>query len=204
MSDPDRRRREIDRLRLACALGMFFMLGQAASMPVPEGEHHVYSASGYDITPLEPARVEDLAKDLKPQERDILLGRGTEPAFCGRLLDNKEAGVYVCRLCGLPLFSSEAKFHSGTGWPSFYQPFDPDHVRHFPDTSFGMSRTEIRCARCGSHLGHVFDDGPRPTGLRYCMNSGALRFYAKGAALPSESRPAVSPKTDERSTGAKR
>ena len=108
----------------------------------------------------------------------VLLHQGTEPPFCGGLLANKGSGVYACRLCGLPLFSSEKKFHSGTGWPSFYESFDPDHVRNIVDRSHGMTRTEIRCGRCDSHLGHVFEDGPRPTGLRYCLNSAALKFEA--------------------------
>ncbi len=149
----------------------------------------MYSKSGYDIRPLDQARIDELAKDLTPQQRRILLDKDTERPFCGLLVDNKQEGTYVCRLCGLPLFSSAAKFHSGTGWPSFFQPFDPDHVRQVTDTSHGMARTEILCARCGSHLGHVFDDGPRPTGLRYCINSDALKFYPKGADPPPESRP---------------
>lgn len=134
------------------------------------------SASGYDLTPLTPEQVAEKARDLTPDERRVLLDHGTEHPFCGGLLDNKLQGTYHCRLCDLPLFSSEAKFDSGTGWPSFFQPFDPEHIRYLEDHSFGMVRTEIRCARCDAHLGHVFPDGPPPTGQRYCLNSIAMVF----------------------------
>lgn len=138
------------------------------------------SASGFDLTPLSPDERERLAAALTADERRVLLHQGTEPAFCGGLLGNKESGVYRCRLCDLPLFRSAAKFESGAGWPSFYQPFDPEHVAVHRDTSHGMVRDEIVCGRCGGHLGHVFEDGPRPTGLRYCLNSVSLKFVADG------------------------
>jgi peptide-methionine (R)-S-oxide reductase len=139
------------------------------------------SASGYDLTPLAPAERERLAARLTPEERRVMIDHGTEPPFCGGLLHEKGSGVYRCRLCELPLFRAETKFESGTGWPSFYQPFDPDHIREVRDTSYGMVRTEIRCARCDGHLGHVFPDGPPPTRLRYCLNSAALEFVSAGA-----------------------
>ena len=153
------------------------------------GNGKIYSKSGHDITPLSSDRRDALAKELTPEERDVLLHEGTEAPFCGSLLKNTSDGTYMCRLCGLPLFNSDAKFKSGTGWPSFFQPTDPAHVETVRDTSGGMVRTEIQCARCTGHLGHVFEDGPRPTGLRYCLNSASLRFYGADAELPAESRP---------------
>jgi len=144
------------------------------------------SDSGYDITPLSPEAIERLAQDLNEEERRVLLDHGTEAPFCGTLLDNHMDGVYACRLCGLPLFDSQKKFNSGTGWPSFYAPFDKDHLANIEDTSYGMRRIEIRCARCGGHQGHVFPDGPPPTGERYCINSVSLEFTPNGEALPDK------------------
>jgi peptide methionine sulfoxide reductase msrA/msrB len=149
----------------------------------------VYSKSGYDITPLPADKVAELAKKLDPEAYRITQKAGTEPAFCGTLLDNKKDGFYACVVCGLPLFNSEHKFNSGTGWPSFYREFDPQHVTRRPDHAYGMTRVEINCARCNAHLGHVFDDGPRPTGERHCLNSASLKFIEKGQELPPESRP---------------
>lgn len=134
------------------------------------------SASGYDITPLNLSDRDELAKKLTDEERYVLLDHGTERPFCGTLLDNKKNGTYLCRLCGLPLFSSNAKFDSGTGWPSFFAPFDPEHIKYIEDTTLGMRRIEIRCIRCDGHLGHVFPDGPPPTGHRYCLNSLSMDF----------------------------
>ena len=134
------------------------------------------SASGFDLRPLPEAELRERIAGLTAEERRVILHQGTEPPYCGGLLANKQSGIYLCRLCRLPLFRSSDKFESGTGWPSFTRSFDPDHIVYLPDTSHGMIRTEIRCARCDGHLGHVFDDGPRPTGRRYCLNSVSLEF----------------------------
>lgn len=141
------------------------------------------SRSGYDVTRLSDERVADLAKGLTVEERSVILHQGTERPFCGALLDNHKSGTYICRLCGLPLFKSDAKFESGTGWPSFATAFDPDHIKNIQDDSHGMRRVEIRCARCDAHLGHVFSDGPPPTHLRYCLNSIAMQFADDGQPL---------------------
>jgi len=142
------------------------------------------SMTAFDLTPPSDAQRRDLSAGLSADERRVLLQHGTEAPFCGAFLDNKLDGVYTCRLCGLPLFRSSAKFDSGTGWPSFFAPFDVAHVREIRDASHGMVRTEIVCARCGSHLGHVFPDGPPPTGERHCLNSVSLGFTPNGKPLP--------------------
>jgi peptide-methionine (R)-S-oxide reductase len=119
---------------------------------------------------------EEWAKKLTREAFEVLRRQGTERAFTGEYWDNHEAGIYTCAACGLPLFDSDTKFESGTGWPSFFEPIDKTHVAEHRDVSFGMIRTEVHCNRCGGHLGHVFEDGPAPTGLRYCMNSVSLDF----------------------------
>ena len=140
----------------------------------------VFNEKGELVGPVTTPRVvktdDQWQQQLTPAQYRIARAKGTEAPFCGNLLDNHQDGVYTCICCGLPLFSSTGKFNSGTGWPSFFQPVAKENVIEHADDSLGMRRVEILCTRCDCHLGHVFEDGPRPTGLRFCVNSESLSF----------------------------
>ena len=171
----------------------------------------VFNKAGKLVGPVEMPKVvktdAEWQQQLTPAQYEIARGKGTEMAFCGNLLDNKMEGVYSCVCCGLPLFSSDSKFNSGTGWPSFFQPVAAENVVEHEDLGHGMVRTEILCARCDGHLGHVFDDGPRPTGLRFCVNSESLKFTMKSKlaslADPAAEQPTTAPATAPASKPAK-
>ncbi len=154
----------------------------------------VFNRQGQLVGPMESARVvktdAEWAAQLTDEQYRIARGKGTEAPFCGTLLDNHQDGVYACICCGLPLFKSDSKFHSGTGWPSFFQPIAEENVVNHVDRSYGMVRTEILCARCDAHLGHVFPDGPAPTRLRFCVNSDSLVF-AEASELATLADPAT-------------
>lgn len=144
----------------------------------------VFNKEGELVGPIETPRVEksdaEWQQQLTREQYQVARGKGTERPFCGTLLDNKREGIYSCICCGLPLFASNHKFNSGTGWPSFFRAVADENVREHADRSYGMVRKEILCARCDAHLGHVFDDGPRPTGIRHCVNSESLVFTEAG------------------------
>jgi peptide-methionine (R)-S-oxide reductase len=149
---------------------------QAQSVPRPPDPSKVYKTEG------------EWKKILSPQQFHVLREKGTERAYTGKLWNNHQPGTYYCAACHQKLFASDTKFDSGTGWPSFWAPINKSAVDQNEDSTLGMTRIEINCSRCGGHLGHVFEDGPKPTGLRYCMNSVALSFEPSGAA------PAATPK----------
>lgn len=140
------------------------------------GRPAFWDASGTDVSKKVVRTDEEWRALLTPEQYRVLRKEGTEPAFSGALWDNHAKGVYRCAGCGLELFDSHTKFESGTGWPSFWMPIKPERIGTLRDESLGMARVEVHCARCGGHQGHVFDDGPLPTGLRYCMNSVSLAF----------------------------
>jgi peptide-methionine (R)-S-oxide reductase len=180
------RRKTATLLGLSLLLAPLAACGRPAAAGAPEHDHAAVDARGEKTskgTKVSAQTIEKIQKTdeewkriLTPEQYRVLRKEGTERAFTGEYWDNKEKGVYKCAACGLPLFSSEHKFESGTGWPSFWQPLDEAYVGTKTDRSLFMTRTEVHCARCGGHLGHIFEDGPPPTGLRYCLNSVSLEF----------------------------
>lgn len=151
------------------------VLADVKNLSDPDSTNH----NGVDMDNKVVKTDEEWKKELTQEEYRILREKGTERAFTGKYWDNHELGTYICAACGTELFKSNTKFDSGCGWPSYFEPIDSNRIIYNDDSSFGMKRTEVICAKCGGHLGHVFDDGPPPTGKRYCINSGAMKFIKK-------------------------